>query len=906
MKNVFITSILFSLFTIFGITTYGQVSPLMTTTWNQGCYYNEDCPADGAGVCGNVYTGCAATGLAQVMKYYSHPVNGWGTHSYTAGSYGLQSADFSTANYNWSAMPNSLSSSNAEVAKLMYHLGVSVEMIYGPTVSNSFFENPLTEYFKYSPKAHTVSKLTLSNVEFEETLKSELDAGRVVYVKGGGHFYVIDGYQTSPLEFHCNFGWGGIYDGFYDLHNVMAGGTDYSPFTALIQIEPLTELEISVDTVSIGVSGGSANYEFSSLASWTAVSSQTWCTPSLLTGGEGYFNYTTGASASITANPTYSTRYADITYNDGLVTKTVTIAQAGITPTLSVSSGITESAGGGSHSGSISTDSIWTATPDQTWISVTPGSGSGNGTLSITIDPNPSTSTRYGNIVVDRGTMQELIPVTQTGSGATWCSPTMTTPNLVGVDNVTFNTINRTSSIDEGFIITTDTTEILLGSSHTISVSLVGFVAPAAWIDWNQDGDFNDPGEAIIDPAGSTYPSFSGVISAPVSVPLTATEGLTRMRVYVKNFGTGPSYDPCASDAGGDVEDYHIMIKDPKYIDVDPLSLTYSSIGGLLNVNVDSDSSWVATTGTSWLSVSPSMGTGVGTVGITADPNSSTLTRTGSVLFTRGAKTKSVAVTQTGQDTLLVVSPSSLSFTSDGGLSSFDVSSNVSYSILSSDPWLSVSTGTGSGNMSVDLSYTINPTGSARNATVVVSSGTYSDTLYVTQDGTSTLTVTPLSLHFPCDGGVQSFDISTTSGWTLSTTDVWITTDLVSGSGNTTINVTADTNFTTGWRTSYIDITNGLSVETVTITQDSSASANIDQLDFQLEIYPNPTTEDIMINSNTIEPCTIQLFDANGRVIFNDVIVGSTTIDFSSYPRGVYILRTNGTNTSRSDKIIKQ
>ena len=193
---------------------FAQVSPLMSSEWNQGCYYNADCPADLAGPCGNVYTGCAATGLGQVMNYYEHPINGWGSHSYTDGSYGLQSADFSTANFNWTSMPNSLSSPNAEVAKLMYQLGVSVEMIYGPSISNSFFENPLKKYFKYTPKSHSELKITMSATEWENLLMSELDAGRVIYVKGGNHFYVIDGYQTSPLEFHCNFGWGGIYNGY--------------------------------------------------------------------------------------------------------------------------------------------------------------------------------------------------------------------------------------------------------------------------------------------------------------------------------------------------------------------------------------------------------------------------------------------------------------------------------------------------------------------------------------------------------------------------------------------------------------------------------------------------------------------------------------------------------------------
>ena len=190
----------------------------------------------------------------------------------------------------------------------------------------------------------------------------------------------------------------------YDIDNVNPASYNYTPTVALVNIEPLTELEVSIDTVYVGQSGGSALYEFSSLTAWTCASSQSWCTPDLMSGGEGYFNWTSGGSSTVTPNLTYSTRYADVTYHDGTVHKTIVVAQYGITPSLSVSSGvISESAGGGTHVASVNTDSIWTATPDQTWISVTPNTGTGTTSIDITIDPNPTSSTRFGNVVVDRG-----------------------------------------------------------------------------------------------------------------------------------------------------------------------------------------------------------------------------------------------------------------------------------------------------------------------------------------------------------------------------------------------------------------------------------------------------------------------------------------------------------------------
>ncbi len=50
-----------------------SVGPLLTSTWNQGCNYNSSCPVDAKGTCGHVWTGCTATSMAQIMKYWNFP-----------------------------------------------------------------------------------------------------------------------------------------------------------------------------------------------------------------------------------------------------------------------------------------------------------------------------------------------------------------------------------------------------------------------------------------------------------------------------------------------------------------------------------------------------------------------------------------------------------------------------------------------------------------------------------------------------------------------------------------------------------------------------------------------------------------------------------------------------------------
>ena len=89
------------------------VEPLITTTWDQDCYYNAMCPEDENGSCGHVYAGSAATAMAQIMHYWGYPEHGTGSHSYTPSGYPEQNVDFGATTYDWENMPNSLNASSS-------------------------------------------------------------------------------------------------------------------------------------------------------------------------------------------------------------------------------------------------------------------------------------------------------------------------------------------------------------------------------------------------------------------------------------------------------------------------------------------------------------------------------------------------------------------------------------------------------------------------------------------------------------------------------------------------------------------------------------------------------------------------------------------------------------------------
>lgn len=212
-----------------------DVSPLLSTTWNQGTYYNELCPADPGGQNGHVWAGCVAVAMAQVMKFWNYPDYGSDNHSYNDYTYGTQTADFVNTYYDWTSMPNSLSNYNTPVATLMYHCGVSVDMSYSTSGSGAYSgtaASSMKRFFDYSHTLYLASKNSYADTTWRDLIKSEIDLGHPLYYSGypssgGGHAFNCDGYQGTD-HFHFNWGWGGSYNGYFYLNDLTPGTHDYT------------------------------------------------------------------------------------------------------------------------------------------------------------------------------------------------------------------------------------------------------------------------------------------------------------------------------------------------------------------------------------------------------------------------------------------------------------------------------------------------------------------------------------------------------------------------------------------------------------------------------------------------------------------------------------------------------
>jgi len=176
------------------------------------------------------------------------------------------------------------------------------------------------------------------------------------------------------------------------------------------------------------------------------------------------------------------------------------------------------------------------------------------------------------------------------------------------------------------------------------------------------------------------------------------------------------------------------------------------------------------------------------------------------------------------QTSTLSVSTSTLSVAAaNGSMATFNVTSNVSWTVASTQSWLSVNPSSGSGNGTVTVTAQTNPTTSTRTATVTVSgSGVTSQTVTVTQlAGAATLSVSANSLEVAAvNGSTATFNITSNTSWSITSSQSWLTVNPASGTNNSLVTVTAHANPTTAIRTATVTVSGSdITSQIITVTQ---------------------------------------------------------------------------------------
>lgn len=260
------------------------ISPLITTIWGQERPFNDNCTFTNGTKTYQCVTGCVATALAQVMNYYRYPSSGTGSNSYDI-TYNNDftitfSEDFSRSVYDWDHMLNSYESySNSKttdiytqaVAKLMKDCGVAINMRYsdsshGSSSSIIRTEEALKKYFKYDSSTKYYSRSDYTKDEWLDIIYQEIAKGRPIIYAGmssdkdnaSGHAFVLTGYDSSG-KVYINWGWDGLYEGYYDIDLLNPGTNRYNYDQRMVVAVPANN--VNLHNLNITANGnGSVNY----------------------------------------------------------------------------------------------------------------------------------------------------------------------------------------------------------------------------------------------------------------------------------------------------------------------------------------------------------------------------------------------------------------------------------------------------------------------------------------------------------------------------------------------------------------------------------------------------------------------------------------------------------------------
>jgi len=305
--------------------------------------------------------------------------------------------------------------------------------------------------------------------------------------------------------------------------------------------------------------------------SWTASTDNVGVTGYDVYQGASLLGTVTSTSASITGL-TASTAYSfsvkakDAAGNISPASNTVNVitlsppdTQAPTAPTNLVASNITTT----------TVDLSWTASTDNVGVvgyDVYQGVsllGTVTGTAASVTGLTASTSYTFsvkakdaaGNISPASNTVN----VTTLASTITYCNSQGNSTVDEWIQRVQLGSINNNSGNNGGYANYTNlSTTLVKGTSNTISITPAWSgtkyrEAYRVWIDYNQDGDFNDSGEQVYSRSRTNATSVSGSFT----VPAAALNGATRMRVSMK-YNANPT--SCEAFAYGEVEDYTVVI----------------------------------------------------------------------------------------------------------------------------------------------------------------------------------------------------------------------------------------------------------------------------------------------------------------------------------------------------------
>lgn len=511
-----------------------------------------------------------------------------------------------------------------------------------------------------------------------------------------------------------------------------------------------------------------------------------------------------------------------------------------------------------------STNVEWEITGIPDWITIKPTSGSGNETVTVTVTENVQTSNRVGIISFkskdDSWSLAKTISISQNraafyatpetermefdgsagtlrikvssntddwnvkaGASMNWCTVTKDDGYINLSVSPNTGSSSRTGQIE---ISTADGTEyvIIVQRPSNISSTMERLDFPVSGGTKTIDIRSEAPWTVVTSYYWINVTPSSGLAgNSTVSVEVVANNSMAIRSGYIYIV---------SDDSEKDLLEIPVS-QEAIAFSVDKTSFVVPASGSVETVDVKSNSSWaVAQDIPSWIQVEPKTGTGDCKVKVTVSKNTDLEDRS-AILNISPQDIDYPTALDISQRGLLSADSMSMEFSDKPSSLYLTIYTDLDWTALASDPWISLDKESGTGSAQLTVSVTENTADTIRTGYVAFMAEGRQMRVTVLQQG-KYLNVSSSALHFTSKGGSSQISLKTNDKWTATVSDDWITLSAKEGSEDCNLIISAADHPSATARNGYVDIIpQGSNPVRIAVNQTARyLKLSTDQLDF--------------------------------------------------------------------------
>jgi hypothetical protein len=174
------------------------------------------------------------------------------------------------------------------------------------------------------------------------------------------------------------------------------------------------------------------------------------------------------------------------------------------------------------------------------------------------------------------------------------------------------------------------------------------------------------------------------------------------------------------------------------FLTISPNSFNVAKESGSKEFTVASNTDWQVNSNQTWCTLSATGGKGNGSITAIFTENKEVPQRTATITFTgAGIASQTATITQAGTEPpVLTITPDNQNVTNPAGTTTFNITSNVSWTATSDQTWCTITNTSGDGNGTLTVNYEANTTNSQRIANLAITGlGLSTKTVTIAQKG---------------------------------------------------------------------------------------------------------------------------------------------------------------------------